>query len=70
MTTFKHFMLLTQEVRFSEINGVYKNQFKLKDTMLNASSKNFDSIAAKYQLRHHGRFQEEENAGSKRKWDK
>lgn len=50
MTCFKDYMLEIVSVKFSEINGAYKNQFKFKDTMLNASSKNFESIASKYSV--------------------
>ena len=44
LNRFKEFMLTLNDVKFTEISTQYKNQFKLRETMLNASSRNFDSI--------------------------
>lgn len=48
MPTFQDYMNSILSVKYTEINAAYKNQFKLKETMLNAASRNFESIINKY----------------------
>ena len=50
MTTLRDYMILIDGVKYLEITSEYRNQFKLKETMLNASSRNFNTIASKYSV--------------------
>ena len=47
MATFQDYLEKIMDVKFSEISASYKTQFKLKETMLNASSRSFESIVSK-----------------------
>lgn len=48
MVSYNRFLDSLGPIKFLEVALTYKHQFKIKDNFLNANSKNFDSITAKF----------------------